>query len=801
MKKSTYLIGFVLLIPIITVILAFKPLEETIHPILQTIIGKFEAYNKRLPGQKIYLHLDKAKYSADETLWFSAYLLDATNHKPDSSTTNLYVEIISPSGYKAQSKLIRMNGGFGNGEFTFLDTIPEGNYKIRAFTNWMRNFNDDFFFEKEIYIANPAFSKYVTKEELRTIKKQNRKNLKNESSYDIKFLPEGGHLLAGVPNRIGFKVLNESGKGIAVSGKVFDSKQNLIAEFESSNLGMGSFSFTPIADEKYTAIVKINNAKSEKISMPKALSQGVSISVTHKENKKIAITVLNNFTPGQLPPNTSYFLLAHSRGKVVLNHEFVLDNKENVLEISENELPEGILHLTLFNVFSQPVSERLIFIDNSKTLKVSIQSSSSISSPRTKNTIKIKIADQNNAPEPTVFSVSIANSDDMGNNESILSNLLLNSDLRGKIENPSHYFSSQDPSVKKELDDLMLTQGWRRFTWANVMSDVKIQPKYENEKGILVTGKVTREFFAIPLRDIKVTLSVLNEFNDVFTTRTRETGLYRFEGLDYSDTVSVSIEAVRRSGRHNLILYVDAMSDDRDKEMKYRTNQGLSHKGEKAQWVEPTPEFDPYAERNNEISRLHKEPSPANVIIIDETNQSSQSVGQILEGRVPGVMITGNNVNIRGSSSMGSNTEPLFLVDGMPVDAEYALNMNPFDVERIEVLKGSDAAIYGSRGANGVIAIYTKRGKFMKKGILDFKMLGYSTPKEYYQPGFEYKTDDIFEDDRKTIFWSPKLNTNAKGDAEFSFYTSDVLGDFTIRLEGISKEGIPVFAETKMSVK
>jgi TonB-dependent SusC/RagA subfamily outer membrane receptor len=762
MKKYKVLIVTGFLIPLITVLWSFSSFQDKEHPIVQSIIQKFENYFNRLPQQKVYLQFDKSVYKADETVWFKAYLVNAGNHKPDSSTTNLYVDLINPSGYIVQSKLIRLTNGVGNGEYAFQDTIPEGIYKIRAFTNWMRNISENFFFEKEIYVANPEFSTYVTREELHKIKKENRKNKKRELDYDVQFLPEGGHLLAGVENRLGYKALNDLGHGSAITGEIIDSKGNRIAGFKSSDLGIGSVVFTPGIKEKYTALVNTGGEKLLKVKIPEAISPGVIITATKTEKDKINIQMKSNFQSVQLPPNTTYF-----------------------------------------NVFSQAVSERLIFVNNHDNLNIHLETGETIASSREKMSVKLNAHDKNNLPVKGNFSLSIANSEDCASDDNIISNLLLKSDLRGKIENPQYYFLDPGPEKEQQLDDLMLTQGWRRFSWTNVLSDSKIPPKYENEKGIIITGKITREFFAIPLRDIKVTLTILNEFNDVFTTRSGEKGAYRFENLDYSDTVSVSIEAVRANGKHNLVLYVDSKPETQDKGMMYQTNQSLKHRGEKGQWVEPeNPDGDdPFFEENNRFYRLHNEPSASNIIKVDESMQTYSSVGQILEGRIPGVMVTGNKVNIRGITSLYGNTDPLFLVDGMPVDAEYAMNMNPNDVERIEVLKGPETAIYGSRGANGVIAIYTKRGKFMKKGVLDFKMLGYATSKEYYNPGFEYRSDDPFADDRRTILWIPTIITDSKGDATATFYTSDVKGKYIIKLEGISADGIPGTATTEFEVK
>jgi len=803
MKHRNLLVLLGLALPLIAISWSMIPNISNDHPILQAIVEKFESYFKRLPQQKVYLHFDKSNYKADETVWFKAYLVNATDHKPDSSTSNLYVELVNPSGYIVQNKLIRMTDGFGNGDFSFQDTVPEGVYKVRAFTNWMRNVDENFFFERTIYLANPNFSTYITREELHKIKSEKRKYKKSESKFDVQFLPEGGHLLSGVENKLGIKAINELGQGIPVKGEIFDSKGNSIAEFLSSGLGIGSVVFTPVAKESYTAQVDIIDEKPLKVRLPESIEMGINIAVSRNKDGVVTIKMVNNFSGGQLPPNPNYFLLAHSRGKLLFTHTFDLKNPDNSYEVSTLGLPSGIVHLSLFNMFSQVVSERLIFVNNRHSVNVMIEPSKSIASSREKISMKLKLSDSSGLPVRGNFSASVANAEDSDLSDNIISNLLLSSDLTGKIENPGYYFTDWNPEKENQLDNLMLTQGWRRCSWTSVLSDAIIPPKFEQEKGIVITGRITKEFFNIPLRDIKVTLNILNEFNDVFETRSHEKGIYRFESIDYQDTISVSIEAVRASGKRNLVIYVDSKEDVKDKEMRYQTSQNLKRHGSKGQYTPPEDPYkdDPFAEENKRITRLHEEPSAGNVIIVDEKTQNYQSVGQILEGRIPGVNVTGNKVIIRGINTFYGNTDPLFLVDGIPVDADFAMSMNPFDVERIEVLKGPETAIYGSRGANGVIAIYTKRGKFMKKGVIDFQMLGYYTPKEYYKPAFEYKTDDAFEDDRRTLHWMPYVQTDSLGQGSFSFITSDVKGPYTIRIEGLSFEGVLVSAEALIEVK
>ena len=87
----------------------------------------------------------------------------------------------------------------------------------------------------------------------------------------------------------------------------------------------------------------------------------------------------------------------------------------------------------------------------------------------------------------------------------------------------------------------------------------------------------------------------------------------------------------------------------------------------------------------------------------DEANLSYTNIYDMIQGKVPGVQVNGNKITIRGVNSINLSTDPLFVVDGVVVNSID--NISPRQVKSISVLKGSDASIYGSRGAGGVILI------------------------------------------------------------------------------------------------
>jgi TonB-dependent Receptor Plug Domain/CarboxypepD_reg-like domain len=177
-----------------------------------------------------------------------------------------------------------------------------------------------------------------------------------------------------------------------------------------------------------------------------------------------------------------------------------------------------------------------------------------------------------------------------------------------------------------------------------------------------------------------------------------------------------------------------------------------------------------------------------------------------LQGKVPGLQVTDNadgsvRVRIRGgTSSLSGNTEPFILVDGVPFpDVASIRAIDPSQVDRVEVITRA-VAQFGSRGTNGVIAIYTKSGVSGSSGPPDYlakKIMGYNTPRVFASPEYATPKDDT-PDFRTTIYWQPSITTNPK--ATVTFYTADLPGEYRIIVEGVTDQGKPVRGEAKIIV-
>ncbi len=734
------------------------------------------------PQQKVYLHLDKLAYQAGETLWYRAYLVDARTHKPDTISKNLIVELVNSFGQISMIQQLKLSRGFSNGDFMLPDTLPEGLYQIKAYTNWMRNFGEAYFYSREVNIWNPEHAINLYRDDKLANKRFKRKSQRKAGKWDVQFFPEGGYLVEGLSSMIGFKAMNELGLGIDVSGDIVNKKNRKVASLNSLHLGMGVFSLTPEPGEKYFAQIRGEDGKKTRFALPEALKTGYVLNVTNPYDSLIRVRVRSNL------PDDPVFLVCHIRGQLIHTGEYQISGGNANIEIPLVNVPEGIMHITLFDTKREPRCERLVFVRSDDLLNLDLQYEKNNYGTKEEVKLSLKATDAQGNPVQGNFSLAVSDRDldnFAGDFQSgIVSNLLLTSDIPGKIEDPDYYFLQNDARTRQALDVLMMTQGWRRFLWNDVINENLIRIDYPIQNGLTVHGGVTREFLKLPLKNLPVTLTVLSEFNDVFTTTTDDQGRFVFDLPDYEDTISIEITARRRNGRKNLVIYIDA-SDQPETESFYSSySRDMIVQGTNVIKPLPEPEEDTMQSRTEGIYY-----QPDFVLEVDENMGTYQNVLDMMKGRIPGVQVSGDNVLIRGTSSFLLSNEPLFLVDNVPVSIDHVLSMNPMDVERIEVLKGPSAAIYGSRGSNGVIAIFTKQGRFLIKGKLDFDMLGYHHPREFYSPRYGTGFDNMIEDFRSCLYWKPEIRTDKEGRAEVSFFNSEKTGRYFIVVEGITDEG------------
>lgn len=769
-------------------------------PRLSAILERLNRFNKEYTQQKAYLQFDKTVYSIGEDIWYKAYLISGSTHLPDTMSTNFIVQLVNARNVVVQSQLLRLKNGCANGDFRITDTVPEGNYQVKAFTVWMTNFDQSFIFTRNIYIRNPENKNFISAEDLRFNRHFNRERKKLSDKTDIQFLPEGGYMVEGLRSRVAFKAVSGDGKALNLSGVVKDDKGMEVAPVQTLHKGMGAFMIKPEKGRKYTAWVKANEGRLQKIALPAPLEHSYTMQV---DNLSSADYILVKVRSGLLPTADEYandvILLGHTRGIPCYYKVFSMNHDSLDIRIPKENFPTGIAQLTLFNGRGLPAAERLVFINHHDTLKFAISRISDSTTINGHEKLQVMITDNRGNPVKGNFSASaviVPEANPMP--ESNIQNYLwLTSDLKGPIDDPQFYFSSTDASREEALDLLMMTNGWRRFDWNSLIAGKFPKITNKEEKGITIGGKITRNFFQIPVKQARVYLTILNAYNDYYSTVADSRGNFSFKDLDYNDTLHVVIEATKPTGKHNVVINIDETASPATQVKNGETfDQLVLNRG--ADWkfgkVKRRDNSQRDMERKKKLEkysafRLHSESD--NVLFMDEIPDGYSDLLQVIQGRVPGVTVTGNSVLIRGVHSMFGSNEPLFLVDGAIADLETFRSINPKDVEFIEFLKGSNTAIYGIRGSNGVIAVYTKRGDFMKRGFFDFQMLAYYTPRKFYSPYITGQADEsAFNNGNVTLAWNPRLIPDQAGISVFSVFNAGHAA-YRIVIEGLSDDGKP----------
>lgn len=810
-------------------LMAFRlPADE--NPI-RVIAEKLSAYYAATLPEKTYLHLDRPAYGTGETIWLSAYVVDALRHRPDTLSKVLHVDLLSPERRVVARRTLRLVGGRAAGDIELNDSLVAGTYLLRAYTAWQLNAGPGYVYERRLQVwpaspdqtnaqgaaANPTGTKTALKSAVIPTGK-----------VDVQFFPEGGALVAGLPATVGIKAQAASGRGATVSGQVLDEQgKPVVAVFATPHAGMGRLSFTPAAGQRYRARVKLPDGTSADYPLPAVQPTGYSLRVLDAGDS-YTVEARYKGTPGAPVPGP-VMLLTEVRGFLIglVPRPITDDGAPVTWKVAKARYPNGILHLTLFDAQSNVQAERLAFILNgAPALKVVLTPDRAAYAPHDPVHVKVQVLDAAGQPVATHLSVAVAEAGAAGLDPeagNVATNLLLTSDLAGYVENPGYYFQSTNPETTTALDNLLLTQGWRRYVWKQVLGPTPPPITYAAEKGITLSGQVTG-MGQQGIANSQLTFIQSKPNRSFLTANADANGRFRFTGFPGRDTAVVTLQARRTTGGSNVVIrpdlgpppfgtplpplpplaaappgVADYLRRSRQQQVQERQNrpEGDIRNVQLAN-VAVTGKKELVA--RDDSRRLYG--AVANTVVDFANNPSAQSglsIFQVLQGRVAGLTITGSpptmSIQIRGGGT------PLFILDGMRTDADAISSIPANQVESVEVFKGPEAAIFGAGANGGVIAIYTKRGDKNYKsndtapspGLVVIKLPGFYQAKEFYQPRYGAPVLNAPASDprRLTLYWDPEFSTDIKGQGEFLFYTADGGGNFQITTEGVSLAGDP----------
>jgi hypothetical protein len=377
----------------------------------------------------------------------------------------------------------------------------------------------------------------------------------------VQFFPEGGSLVAGITSRMGFKAVGIDGLGLNIKGTITGETNETITNFETTHAGMGSFNFRPEAGKSYTANITYPDGSSAQIPLPKAENRGYALAVYQTGGDSLLVRI--HASPDLYQTPTGVNLVVQSGGELLYAGEVKIAKAQTSILLSKQDYPSGIAQFTLFDNKGEPMNERIAFINNADRMQLDISSEKQSYKPREKVSLTLNAKDKDGKATSGSFSVAVIDESKVPYPEeqesTILSNILLTADLKGYIEKPNWYFVKTDAAKEKALDQLMLTQGYRRFVWKNILqTDNNSKPEFPAEKVTTDISGTLKDLTGKPIANGKVTLLSLRG-GVMRDTITDNNGRFSFGGILLMDSLKFAVQAISEKGNKNVEVVLDKL--------------------------------------------------------------------------------------------------------------------------------------------------------------------------------------------------------------------------------------------------
>jgi len=802
------------------------------NDLIRSIKEKLSAYNKHLPEERLYLQMDKPMYEPGDDIWVSAYVRDGISLKASKNSDIVHFELINPKGTVEKKISVIAKNGKAAGDFSLDKEALGGLYKIRAYTNWMKNESgaggEENVFEKEIQVQDvvlPALKmkldferkafgagdEVIAKLELNTnenkpladhkikfiaslngsklidkgdvtdengiqyIKFQLPAELKSNdgllnimidyngstesisrsipivlNKIKLTLFPEGGDMIQGLDNTVAFNALNEFGKPADIEGVVLTEKGSRVVTFSSYHQGMGAFKINPQPNEKYHVKITKPEGIKETFLLPESLERGYNMSVDNSKEGEVSVNI--NSTEKE-----ALAVVAQVRGKVY--YSTLIDAKPGTTKFvfPTSDFPTGVAQITLFDSEGIARAERLAFVNKSRQLNISVETEKEKYLPREKVKMTLNVKDERGMPIPANLSMAVVNdqflsfADDKSGN--ILSQLLLQQDVTGKIEEPAFYFNSKEAKADKALDYLLMTSGWRRFSWEKVMEEELPQIMYPAQKAI-VSGYIYDAYTGKAIEDVTIKTNNGKEY------KAEADGKFSLRYLDLSSPQNLNCLAKGYYAQTQTV---------------YDYNQNMV--------------FYLYKEMPQQIGWRHSKAGAGRAAVHPNDIPASMAREEMAMEMAPQLDAVMSQNNLKKMAKGPGNDKQKF---NEQEKAEPKKAEGKEIAKKEEQLKDRDDAKVAVAGK-----IEDRRFRNLAD---DESNLGsgeqlpqnvYYRARQFYAP--KYNKEENVEnrtDFRNTIYWNPNVEVGYSGKKTIEFYASDDITSFRTTVEGIGNNGL-----------
>jgi len=749
-----------------------------------------EDYLKSRPSEKLFVHTDKSFYTTGEIIWFKIYKCGDSLNKDAAASKVAYVDLIDHNQVPVLKAKIEMDAMDGDGSLELPLSLNSGYYTLRAYTNWMKNFGPEYFFEKKITLFNPFKNLPYNKDTVVL------------NSIDL--FPEGGELVNGILSQVAFKINRPDG---LVSGKgyLLNKNNDTISRFTPFKFGLGSFYFTPEKTQFYKVVFVFDDNHLVSKPLPQILEVGYVMHVDI-DNQKVNITVHSND-----PSASEIYLIAKNREYIKAAKTNRISEGVSNFSISKSDLGPGISQLTIFTRAKQPVCERLIFIPPQQKEVLT----TNVSKQVYVNREKVSLSMSSTTSSRSNLSVSVFQLDSLQKNDEhdIASYVWLESELHGNIGNPRFYLSDASEEVIRAADFLMLTHGWRRIYWhplLNKSSSIKFLP---DTTGQIIACKVTDNNTGYPVKNLDMILSIPQSTYQLFSAITDESGMARFRVNEFFGKGEAVLQALHPNGNYK-IEFIDPFSEQHTNQF----HEQLIITSDKKKLLEnySVGMQSQHIYSADSIQKLLVPflrdtfpffGRPQNFYLLDKYTRFT-TMEEVLREYVREI-----NVGVKGKGNLkfkllnennhGFYSEDiLVMVDGIPIpDPDKIFSINPLSVRRIDIIPRS--YILGHSFFYGLVNFCTYQENHdgididPKAIVMDYD--GLQIKREFYSPDYssQERLKSRIPDFRNTLYWSSHVQVHQ----QVQFYTGDKKGRFLVVIQGINNEGVPMSSFSEFEVK
>lgn len=641
---------------------------------------------------------------------------------------------------------------------------------------------------------------------------------------DVQFFPEGGNLLAGVATKIAIKAVQPNGLGMGFKANITDETGAAVAVCEAKHAGMGVFDLTPQPGKNYKADVTLADGTRQSYDLPRPQTSGVNLNVNPVDTGKMLVVISADSTYLKKNQNKVFYIVGKAGNVLCYAAQTTLTKTSYSAFIPTSKFPTGVVQLTLLTSYGQPLSERLVFVKHSSDL---LTLNVAGDKPSYNNRAKVRLnVSAKNSVSPAVGDLSLAVIDEgkVKTNENaettILSSLLLTSDIKGYVEDPNYYFSPSNKNAYAHLDVLMLTQGYRRFTYREVIGNKLPQVFFLPEQGIDITGTL-RNNTGMPVKGGTITLQIPSKF---YTTRTVTDGegRFKFTNLIFTDSSQVVVSAKNNYNSKNLMVMVDpitfpnsgkaishaddVLNIDTMMNAYLQNSKKFINNSTTLQEVVIKAKAKPKLTDHTQFSALSGLSSIDARVVTGEQLKSCPDVLSCLQSMAPGVTYDAQAqaFYVSRDYNQGKRVPMAIFAQGSPVDVNYLRGLRGADIESVEVFLRDDLGLVNrTYQTNGVLSVYTKKAPQGTKisvqelqdllpqpSVAKLSPKGYDVAKTFYSPKYLPGNKAFGADLRSTIYWNPRVQTDkATGKTFVEFYTADSPGTYKVIVEGTDASG------------